>query len=154
MATEKQLQEAIQTTIQALDFFDDLDVVINDWEILDQPSQQAPYVVIQNSDEFTARQDTATQTTRYTIKGWLVVELASRSWKDAYDELRDVRQAIGDAFVGSARSAGGLAGVMITAVHSLSDIGFIYAQGVDPEIQPDAIPQFLTQMLGFDVEQF
>lgn len=156
MATEKQLQEGIQAVIQALDIFDDRDVTVNDWDVLDRPGVEAPYVVIINLDEFESRMDSTDTQDNQTIKAWLLVWMGGRSWKETYDELRDTRQAILDGFntVGTARSAGGLEGVNVRRIRSLSEIGFIYNQGVDPEEQPDAIPEYIAQMIGFDVEQF
>lgn len=157
MATEKQLQEGIQTVLQAVSRFEAEDVTINDWDVLDRPGVQAPFVIIINEDEFDSRMDTTDTQESETVKAWLLVWLGARTWKEAYDDLRDTRQAIKDAFntIGStARSAGGLEGVNIRRLRSLSEIGYIYAQGVDPEEQVDATPEYLAQMLGFDVEQF
>jgi hypothetical protein len=155
-ATELQLQQGLQAVVQGLDEFDDRDVVINDWAVLDRPVSEAPFLVFINADEFDSRQVTMTATTGYTVKAWLIVYLGGREWEDAYNEFRDVRQAIIDKFnaVGTARTAGGIDGVNVPRIYNLSEIGFIYAQGQDPELTPDALPEYLAQMIAFEVEQF
>lgn len=155
-ATELQLQEAIQDVIQELDYFEDEDVTINDWSVLDWPLVQSPYFVIITADNFDSLQDVITASTSYDIKAMLIVGLADKDWHDAYNEFRDIRQDIIDKFnaVGTARSAGGIEGVNIRNIRNLSDVGFIYPQGVDPELSPDATPDYLIQMFGFVVEQY
>ena len=157
MATETQQQDGIQTVLLGMDYFDSKDVVINDWDVLDNPAVTAPWVILFTSDSFDSRQDVVTAQDNYNIPAWLIVELGARSWKTAYDEFQAVRQAIVDKFNEegtTARTAGGLDGVDISRIYSLSDITYVYPANVDPDLQPDATPEFMGQLIGFEIVQF
>jgi len=151
--SEQTIQEAIQDTIQALAAFADDSVVINDWTILDGSLSGSPFVIIVNADEFDSTQDNSAGADNFTIKLWLIESLSNTSWKDAYDNFRDHRQAIITAMKDGARSPGG-AGVDVRRVRSDGPIGFIYPVGIDPEHQPDALPDYVAQYIALEVEEF
>jgi len=155
-ATELQLQEGAQTVLQGIEGLQPISVVVNDWSILDRPMVDAPFVLIVNADDFNSTQVTVTATTGYTLRLWLIVALANADWKAAYDEFRDYRQQIIDKFneEGTNRSLGGLDGVNVTRIFSISDIGYIYPPNVDPDNQPDTIPDYVAQFIGLEIEQY
>ena len=59
MITEADVQLAMQTAMQTISLFASADVVINDWDVLNQAGAKAPYVVIENSETLDSRQDVA-----------------------------------------------------------------------------------------------
>lgn len=152
--TEKQLQEGAQATLQGLDEIAPESVVINDWDVLDRPMVMSPFVIIENSNDFASTQDTLSPETTYTLRFWLLVGLANSDWKTASDTFRDVRQEIVDAFNGGGRSLGALDGVNARRLVSLTPIGQLYPPDIDPEMVPNATPDYIAQYLGLEVELF
>lgn len=150
MATEKQLQEGIQDSVQAIATFANSNVTINEWDLLDQPIANAPYFIIGNADEWLSEQDTVTVAGGWEIPATLVV--AFDDWKESLDAFRDARQAIIDKFgeVGTARSAGGYEGVNIRRLRPAGPISYITA---DPD-DNTALPVFITQIFVFEIELF
>jgi len=152
--TEKALQEGIQTVIQALTLFDYDDVTINDWDVLDKPGVDGPFLIIGNSDDFSSYPGTSEEGF-YEIPADLVYYIADKSWQDGADGFRDARQVIRTAINDEdAVSAGGLETVFISEIRAGTPIGFLYQYGIDPEIEPDATPMYLVQSLIFRVEMF
>jgi hypothetical protein len=92
--SEATIQLGIQAALRAMSEFEDADIVINDWSVLDQSSSAAPYVIIENADDFTSRQDTVTPVTRWEIPLTLIERFDD--WQPALDNLRTRRQAIID----------------------------------------------------------
>ena len=154
--SEKTIQEAFQTILQALSIFEDNDVVINDWSVLDISTDNAPYVIIENSDDWSSRRDNVTATDDWRIPFTLAVKLGAETWKTALDNFRDARQAILDTMNadGTARSAGGQAGVDIQVIRPDGPKGYIYSPDVDPEQQPYATPLFVSQRMILEVKEF
>ncbi len=152
--TEKTIQEAFQTALRALSNFADADVTINDWSVLDGSVDNAPYVIIENADDWDSVQQTVTAVDNMRIPFTLVVKLAADTWKTALDNFRDARQAIKDCFQGTGRSAFGYAGVYIPRIRPDGPVGYIYSPDVDPEQQPYATPLFISQRMIAEVEEF
>ena len=152
--TEQALQEGIQAVIQALSEFDYDDVTINDWNVLDRPGAGGPFFIIGNSDDFSSLPGTSEQGF-YEIPGDLVQYIADESWTDGANSFRDARQAIRTAINdGSASTAGGLTTIYIEEIRAGTPIGFLYQYGVDPDLDPDAVPMYLVQSMIFRVELF
>lgn len=151
---ETNVQAAIQTTLRAMSEFDDADIVINDWGILDQSSIAAPYVIITNAVNIVSRQDTADEQCTYSIPVTLIERFTT--WKTSLDNMRTRRAAVFNAYVGqtSARSANGLEGTNITAVRMVGEIESYYDRGLSAEQMAVSDPAFLQQVLAFDVEEF
>ena len=154
--SEKGIQEGIQTVIQGMDEFAYSDVTINDWTVLDESGSKAPYIIIESSDAFRGRQAALSANTDWEIVVSLIYYLANTNWQDGMDGFRDTRQAILDEFntVGTGRSAGGLEGTTIDEIRSDTPIGYLYQYGVDPELEPDALPIYATQAMVFMVREF
>jgi len=151
--TEKSVQEGIQTSLRSMSEFADADIVINDWTILDNSTSKAPYVLIENADEFDSRQDSVTANTRWQVKITLI-EVFTK-WSTTLNNLRTRRQAIIDKInaVGTARSAGQTA-TTIDRVYSLGPIGYIYDSYIPEDQIEEALPAYVTQAIGLDVEEF
>ncbi len=153
--SEQTIQEAFQTALQALVDFADASVTINDWSVLDGATENAPYVIIENSDDWDALQETVTGVDNWHIPFTLAVKLASDTWETALNNFRDTRQNIITAFrTGNARSAFGQAGVYIPRLRPDGPVGYIYSPDVDPEQQPYATPLFISQRIVAEVLEF
>ena len=151
--SETTIQTGIQTAIRAMSEFDNADVVINDWSILDQSSSAAPYVIIENADEFTSKQDTVTPDNTWQIQVTLIERFDN--WKSSLDNLRTRRQAIIDKInTDTIRSAGGLANVTIDEVRAGGPIGYIYNRYLTDEQMAEALPAFLSQLIILSAEEF
>src|SRR3990172_3587395 len=152
--SEQTIQEAFQSALQALSRFEDSDIVINNFEVLAQSPDTAPYVIIENSDDWESLQETVTVTNNSRLPFTLVVKLAADTWTVAMNNFRDTRQAIKDAFTGSGRSAFGQDGVYVQRIRPDGPIGYIYSPDVDPDQQPYATPLFVSQRIIADIVQF
>lgn len=151
--SEKSIQEDMQDTIQSMSPFANSDVVINDWSILDGPVSNAPYVIIENSDTIESRQDVKTANTKWNIPIRLIERFVD--WTPSLNSFRDNRQALIDQFNGTEdyRSAGASA-TTADVIRSDGPIDHIYEEYGEPEIDPEAVPLFISQRLLFEFEEF
>jgi len=153
--SEETIQEALQAGFQAMSAFADADVVINNWDILDNSVENAPYVIIENADGFVSMQDTVIARNDFVIPFTLVVKLGADSWTTALLSFRDTRQAVIDAMnTGTLRTAGGQAGINIRRVRNDGPIGYIYPPYVTPEEAAESTPLFVSQRLVAECEEF
>jgi hypothetical protein len=152
--TEQALQEGLQDIIQALSDFSPADVTINDWDVLDLPGASGPFFIIGNSDDFSSVPGIS-ERGFYEIPGDLIHYIADKSWKVGADGFRDARQAIRTTInAGDNSTVDGLATIYISEMRAGTPIGYLYQYGVDPELEPDAVPMYLIQSLIFRVEMF
>lgn len=151
--SEYAIQQGIQDTLQAMTEFADASVVINDWSILDGPMTGAPYVIITDANNFTARQDTRTPNTKWEIVITLFEQFTD--WPTTLNNLRARRQAIIDAFnaSGTARSAG-LTAVTIDEIRAGSDITEWYDHYIPQGQLPESSPVCLSQVMILTAEEF
>jgi len=154
MSGEAGIQTGIQAILQSMTEFADADVVINDWSVLDQPNENAPYVIISNADEFDSKQDVKTAET--TWQEVITLVEAFSDWATTLNNLRTRRQAIIDKFnaVGSARSAGGLAATTMDRLRSEGPITPYYGPYVPQDQLAEAMPIYLMQSLLMQVEEY
>ena len=151
--SEKTLQEGLQTDIRTLADFANEDVVINDWQVLDQPTERGPYVIIENANEFIWRQDTSAKNTQWSIAITLAEPFVT-DWGTTLNNFRDSRQALRDQLIGSTLSASGLTGVTIDVVRNEGN-----AEPYGP-IERDElgeliiIPHFWVQRIVLEGEEF
>jgi hypothetical protein len=151
--SESSIRSGIATAIKAMTEFADTDVVINDWSVLDKPAINAPYVIIETSDNFDSRQDTMTPNTTWQIPIILVEKFTK--WSTTLTNLSTRRQAIIDKInSGTVRSAGGLDGVTIDRVYNDGDIIEFYRKFQDPEKSQNALPVFLMQRIILEAEEY
>jgi hypothetical protein len=152
--TETALQSALKTLIQSLDEFDAVDVAINEWTILDGPNINAPYVVIKNADDLTARKDTAATQNQWLIPVELYVNFTD--WKETLDRFRNMRQALLTLFGGDndSRSADSIEGVTIDVIRNRGPIEYLYDRYLPDDLQSEALPIFISQTLIFECQEF
>lgn len=149
--SEVTIANALETAMEAIAAFGTGDVVQNDYTIFDQWSGLSPYIIISTSDQFTSRQDTASDQTRWEIG--LMLALEWNGWKTTLDSFRTHRQSIIDKLnSGNVRSAGGLEGVDIVEIRSLTPITPRYLPYVE-DLQ-EADPLFLFQEMAVVAEEF
>lgn len=153
---ETPIQAAIQVTFRGMSAFDDADVTINDWRILDQAVEKAPYIIIENSDEFNSRQDTVTPRNTWNIPVTLFERFTD--WKPTLDNFRTRRDAIVGEFneVGTNRSPGADSTAMVT-VDSIRSDGPLTPWNYpwrDPETRGNDLPDFIAQRIIMEVRTF
>ena len=151
--SEKTIQEGIQATIQALAAFDNADVVINDWDVLDQSTAQAPYVIIQNTDDPIITMQTLSGNMAWSIPVTLIERFTD--WKETLNNFRTRRQAIFDTYnaAGTARSAGGIEAVDIHTIRTDGPIENLYDPDMPDDLLDPSSPIFITQRFIFEVDE-
>lgn len=127
-------------------------VVIDDWSIYDRPYGASPFALIVTSEEFTSRQDTHAVVTTWNIPVWVIVSFDD--WPTSMERLRDTRQGIIDHFnqEGTQRSLN-MSNTTVDVIRSGTGIVEYYAAYQGADRQPDAIPQYLTQQIIFEVRE-
>lgn len=155
--SEQTIHEAVQITFQGLSAFDNADVTINDWRILDGEIVRSPYVIIETSDDFDSKQDTVTPNTQWEIRAWLFVQFSQTSggWKESLDNFRTYRQNIIDEFnvVGTNRSPGG-GSVTMKRIRNGTPILPYEDKYIPADMRSESLPLFLYQLLMMSVEEF
>jgi hypothetical protein len=143
--TEKAIQEGLQDVFQGMDEFANEDVVINDYSPFDLSTANAPYIIIENSDEFESTQDSFAEVTTWNIP-WVLVERFT-DWNETQANFRTRRQAIIDKFnsEGNSRSAGGVAGVNIRTIRTVTPILEWYSPDVAENQRGETFPVFIFQ---------
>lgn len=147
--TEKTIQEAIQAVLLATSTFDAGDVTINDWGVLDNPTAKAPYVVIETADEFESLFRVDADENTYQVILNLVVRFLD--WDTSKTSFRDMREIVRAALADPANATSGLA---VRAVRSGGPIDPVYETYADADIQPDALPAFLSQRIIAECQEF
>jgi hypothetical protein len=151
--SEAAIQAGIQAALQAMSEFDDADIVINDWGILDQSSLKAPYVIIENSDSFRSVQDVQTPENTWNIPITLIERFTD--WSTTLNNLRARRLAIIQKInSGDERSAGGISGVTIDEIYADGPIRQVYPAYLTVEQQSEALPAFLSQRIILVAKEF
>jgi hypothetical protein len=148
------IQEGIQDVIQAMDEFSNADVVINDYAPFDFSSLEAPYVIIENSDEMESTQDGFSPNTTWNIQIILIERFID--WETTQNNFRTRRQAIIDEFnsEGNARSAGGLEATNIKSIRTGTPVLEWYDPMLAENQRTNALPVFLFQRLILVTEEF
>jgi hypothetical protein len=150
--SEQTIAEGTQSILQGMDDFASADVVINDWTILDGPTKNAPYVIIETSDDFVSRQDVPAQGETWQIPHHLVTRFTD--FKTALDSFRDTRQNIIDEFntTGTNRSAGITTKMTdVREIRGGGPIEYLYEKHLTDEEQREADPTYVVQPLIFEV---
>jgi len=147
--SEKTIQEALQTVLVASATYSSGDVTINDWGVLDGPTANAPYVVIQTADDFNVSFSVASDESTWSEILNLVVRFVD--WDTTLTAFRDNRQSTISAL---SSPANGTVGLAVRNVRSGGPIVPIYETYADADIQADALPAFLTQPIVADCQEF
>lgn len=151
---ETTVQANIQIIIQGMSEFDDADVTINDWSLLDQSNSRAPYVIITNASNIDSRQDTSDEQVTYGLPLFLIERFVD--WETSLNNFRARRQALFNKFTaaGTARSAGGLEGFTINRVRTEGPITEYYDRNIPAELIATSLPAFLMQEIVLECEEF
>lgn len=154
MTTELSIVNGLIAEIQSLSAFANADVVDNDWTLLDQASENAPYVIFEIADDFDAPLVSTASKATWSIPFTLIEVFTD--WQTTSQNLRTRRQAIVDHFnsANDGATGGGLDGVMVDRIRSTSPVTPIYEQYLRDDEIPDALPIFLSQRMVFEVEEF
>lgn len=154
--SEKAIQEGLQDIFQALAGYENADVVINDWGVLDGEIVKAPYVIIGNANIFTGRQDAQTANTRWDVEVYLFIGFPPGStWKAVLDDFRDKRQTLLDTMNSSDnRSANGIESVTIDVVRQGAPVEYWYDPSTPPDMLASSTPLFVYQMMIFEAEEY
>lgn len=156
--SEATIQTALQTLIQGLAAFGNADVVINDWGLLDDGVNGAPYFILESSDDFTSVQTAKVEQTTYQLKGYLFENFTT--WKETLDNLTTRRDALLTLFNDSstgARMAGSVnadeKAVNIEEIRAGSGVTPWYYHYMSAEEAANATPQYLWQLLIFTARE-
>lgn len=151
--SEKAIAAGVRAAIQSLAEFEDVDVVENDYSILDQSLQNAPYTIIGTSDEFISEQDVETPETSWELPLTLVEVFVD--WPTTLGNIRDRRQAIIDKINSDdARSAGGLEAVSINEIRSAGPLLPTYPPWLDRDLEPASDPIYIMAPMILVCEEF
>lgn len=142
--SEATIQAGIQATIQALVGFDNTDVVINDWSVLDDPNTNGPYVIIETASVFVSRQATAAASGKWDIPVTLFCRFVD--WETTSNAVRDNRAAILTAFTAS----GARSPAINTSVNEIRGSELVHIPNPN---MPDGDPIFIAAPMVFDTEE-
>lgn len=154
-STEAAIQAGIKAEIAELAAFADADVVINDWAILDNTTENAPYIIIQTAEEFESRMDTVEPENTWSIIVAVFVRFVE--WKTSLDDLQTRRQAILDRFNTAginARSADGIEAVSIDRIYAASAIEPYFDPYLHEDEISEATPIYLYQVMIFETREW
>jgi hypothetical protein len=126
------------------------DVTINDWNVLDGPNANAPYIVIENSDDFAIA---AIQTSPSRL--WMIpFTLFARflDWGTSEVAFAAARQPVLDHLVAMAYAAGSSnLNFGIRSIRSGSPIGYVYDRYVENDAE--SLPVFLSQRMIVEIAE-
>ncbi len=120
------------------------DVTINDWAVLDGPNVNAPYIVIENSDDFAIATIQTDPIPLWMIPFTLFVRFLD--WGTSEAAFAAARQPVLDHLVNKAyQAASGTLNFGIRSIRSGSPIGYVYDRYVENEAE--SLPVFLSQRI-------
>jgi hypothetical protein len=143
--SEATLQADLQREFLTLSsLFDAGDVTINDWNVLDGPNERAPYIIIENSDDFAIATVQTSPSRLWMIPFTLFVRWLD--WSTSEAAFAAVRQPVLDHLVNKAyAAASGNLNFGIRSIRSGSPIGYVYDRYVQEEAE--SLPVFLSQRI-------
>lgn len=143
--SESTLQEDLQREFLSLSsLFSVGDVTINDWNVLDGPNANAPYIIIENSDDFAIAAIQTSPSRLWMIPFTLFVRFLD--WSTSEAAFAAVRQPVLDQLVNKAyQAASGNLNFGIRSIRSGSPIGYVYDRYVEEEAE--SLPVFLSQRI-------
>lgn len=91
--SESSLVSLLRTELRRLTtVFETNDVVINDWSILDGPSENSPYILIENSDQFDTDNLQTEGTILWRIPFWIINRFVD--WKTSLSSFQSYRDSV------------------------------------------------------------
>jgi len=148
--SELTIEQKIQGVIQALSYWEDADVVINDWSVVDRPNVEAPYVIIETSDDFEWSHIAPTAEMRWGVP--IILFEVFHDWDESFNNFRDRRQAILDAFTVAGAAAS--PGMVIEMIRNDGPITPYYDRMIPQEQQAESLPVFLMQRMILEGREF
>jgi hypothetical protein len=149
--SEATLQADLQREFLTLSsLFSTGDVTINDWNVLDGPIANAPYIVIENSDDFAIAAIQTSPSRLWMIPFTLFVQWLD--WGTSEVAFAAARQPVLDHLVNKAyAAASGNLNFGLRSIRSGGPIGFVYDRYVENE--PESLPVFLSQRIIVEIAE-
>jgi len=143
--SEATLQADLQREFLTLSsLFSAGDVTINDWDVLDGPIENAPYIIIENSDEFAIATLQTSPSRLWLIPFTLFVRFLD--WSVSEVDFASVRQPVLDHLVNKGyQAASGNLNFGLRSIRSGGPIGYVYDRYVQEEAE--SLPVFLSQRI-------
>lgn len=141
--SEATLQADLQREFLTLSsLFGTGDVTINDWNVLDGPFEKAPYIIIENSDDFAIATVQTSPSRLWMIPFTLFVRFLD--WGTSEVAFAAARQPVLDHLVNKAyAAASSQLNFGIRSIRSGSPIGYVYDRYVENDAE--SLPVFLSQ---------
>lgn len=149
--SEATLQADLQREFLTLtSLFSTGDVTINDWNVLDGPIENAPYVIIENSDDFAIAAIQTSSSQLWLIPFTLFVRWLD--WSTSEVAFAAARQPVLDCLVNKAfLAASGNLNFGIRSIRSGGPIGYVYDRYVQEEVE--SLPVFLSQRIIVEIAE-
>ena len=149
--SEATLQADLQREFLTLtSLFSNGDVTINDWNLLDGPNENAPYIIIENSDDFAIAAIQTSATRLWLIPFTLFVRFLD--WGTSEAAFAAARQPVLDHLVNKAyAAASGNLNFGIRSIRAGSPIGYVYDRYVENDAE--SLPVFLSQRIIVEVAE-
>jgi hypothetical protein len=149
--SEATLQADLQREFLTLSsLFSTGDVVINDWDILDGPNENAPYIIIENSDDFAIATIQTSASRLWMIPFTLFVRFLD--WSVSEVAFAAARQPVLDHLTALAfQAASGNLNFGIRSIRSGSSIGYVYDRYVENDAE--SLPVFISQRMIVEIAE-
>jgi hypothetical protein len=126
------------------------DVTINDWEVLDGPNERAPYIIIENSDDFAIATIQTSPSRLWMIPFTLFVRF--QDWSSSEVEFAAARQPVLDHLVNKAYQAtSGNLSFGIRSIRADSPMGYVYDRYLENDAE--SLPAFLSQRMIVEIAE-
>lgn len=126
------------------------DVTINDWDVLDGPRENAPYIIVENSDDFAVATIQTSPSSLWFIPFSLFV--AFLDWNTSEASFTAARQPVLDHLVNKAYvAASSNLNFGIRSIRSGSPIGYVYDRYVEEDAE--SLPVFLSQRFIVEIAE-
>jgi hypothetical protein len=126
------------------------DVTVNDWSVLDGPIEKAPYIVIENSDDFAIATIQTDPIPLWMIPFTLFVRFLD--WGSSEAAFAAARQPVVDHLVGRAfQAASGNLNFGLRSIRSGSPLGYVYDRYVENDAE--SLPVFLSQRIIVEIAE-
>jgi hypothetical protein len=151
--SEATLQADLQREFLTLNtLFSTGDVTINDWDVLDGPNVNAPYIIIENSDDFAIATIQTSASRLWMIPFTLFVRFLD--WSTSEVVFAAARQPVLDKLdvkKSSFSSSSGRLRAGIRSIRSGGPIGYVYDRYVENDTE--SLPVFISQRIIVEVEE-
>ncbi len=147
--------QALQTICQAADIFEPADVTLLDWDYTNKPKERSPWLVIDAPEEWSSRQDTASESNGMGLPAYLVVAF-DKDWPTTMQALIEAIDSLLAHFNDNStnrRSLGGRSGTNLEEIRTAEPWYPDYESQEDAQ-DPLAVPMYVVQPIIFEVVEF